>query len=192
MAWAIGLRQIQGVYLFVPYAGMPYDHARNAACHNFLTSPAQHLLFLDSDVIPPPDVVFRLRAHNVPIVSGVYCRRSPPHAIPVMQRNGQWLTSIPDRGLIDVSVVGAGCMLLSRQFLEQIPQQRPGKRWFDWRVDMQGLMPQQECMSEDFTFCNWARKHNIPVKVDCSVRCKHVGMAEADYNRFEPLQTIAG
>jgi len=118
----------------------------------------------------------------------MYCRRSPPHAVPVMIKNGQWVTQFAPGAVVDVDLVGAGCLLVHRSVLESLPPSDPnrGKRWFDWRVDMQHLLPPGEAMSEDFTFCLNARKHGYKILVDTSIRCRHVGLAEADLGTFVP------
>ena len=189
IAWAFGLRN-----LIIPgpppvgLAGMPYDHARNVACRMALDNGCEYVFFLDSDVVAPRDTILRLMRHKLPFISGIYCRRSPPHGVPVMQRNHQWVTQFPPNAVIEVDVVGSGCLLIHRSLLESLPPQRPGKPWFDWRVDMQGLLPQEECMSEDFTLCSHIKKNGGKILVDTSVRCKHIGYAEADYGSFTPLE----
>lgn len=190
LAWAFGLRNLQLPGQFIGLAGMPFDHARNVAAMRALEVGARWLFFLDSDVIPPHDAVLRLMSHNQPVVSGLYCRRSPPAAIPVMQRGGQWVTEFPANALIEVDVVGTGCLLIRRDVLENMKPSDPrrGKHWFDWRVDMQGIDPPGHAMSEDFTFCRRVREEmGLKVLVDTSVVCKHIGYAEATYGRFVPL-----
>lgn len=189
LAWSFGLRNliIPGGLPILPLAGMPYDHARNAGAQEALNRGAQWCFFLDSDVIPPRDTIPRLMAHRQPIMSGVYHRRSPPHAIPVMLKDGRWLTDYPKNAIIEVDLVGAGCLLVHRSCLEATPPQRPGKRWFDWTVDMAGHM--EVCTSEDFTWNNWVRKHGFKVLADTSVQCRHVGYGEAMLHSFLPLNT---
>lgn len=192
--WAFGLRELvfPGPHHVAGIAGMPFDHARNAACQQVINSDIDYLFFLDSDVVPPPDALLRLTARRLPVVSGVYCRRSPPHGLPVMQRNGDWVRNLPEKGkdpMIEVDVVGAGCLLIHRKVLEQVPPQRQGKPWFDWRVDLQGIFPPQDCKSEDFTWCDHIRKHGVKVMVDTSVRCLHIGSAQADLGSLSPLVT---
>lgn len=191
MAWGFGFRQLIFPGHFVGIAGMPYDHARNQACVYALNGPYKYLFFLDSDVIPPRDAVLRLLAHDLPIVSGVYCRRSPPHAVPVMQDAGGWVINLPASGLKEVNVVGAGCLLIRRDVLEHFVRepQRPGKPFFDWRVDLTGIPNTEPNMSEDFTFCWAAKARGYKVMVDCSVRCKHVGYFQCDYGSAVPLDT---
>ena len=194
-SWGLGIRRlaIPGPQP-IPLQGMPFDHARNQACQMLLGSPCQWLFFLDSDVVPPPDAVLRLMSHNLPLVTGIYCRRSPPISVPVMMRPvGQWLNVVPHTGLHEVDVCGAGCLLIHRSVIERLPPQRPGsgKTWFDWRVDCHGLLPPGECLSEDFTFNIWCRKTlGIKTMCDSSIQCSHIGHAESRYGYFGPLGAL--
>ncbi len=195
MSWSFGLRNLIVPGHILPVSGMPYDMSRNMVCAKALESGFEYVFFLDSDVVPPRDAILRLMRHNLPIVSGVYHRRSPPHGVPVMMRPvGQWITHYPPNSLIEVDVVGAGCLLLHRSLLEAFAKtpQRPGHPWFDWRVNMQGILPQGECLSEDFTLNTHARKLGYRTMVDTSVQCKHTGLADFTYNDVRPceIQTV--
>lgn len=191
LAWAYGFKNliIPGPPT-MPIAGQPFDMARNNACMRCLESGCDYLFFMDSDVIPSRDAVLRLMAHKLPIVSGMYCRRSPPHAVPVMMRNGQWLTQFPLGSMQEVDVVGAGCLLIHRSVLESLPPIDPirGKHWFDWRVDMPSVPNDGSHMSEDYSFNWWARKHGYKIWVDTSIHCRHVGYGEATYGNFQPME----
>ena len=193
IAWAFGFRNLIFPGEWVGLAGMPFDMARNVAAMRCLEVGADWLFYLDSDVIPPKDAVLRLMAHKQPIISGMYCRRSPPHTVPVMIKNSQWVTQFRPGSVIEVDVVGAGCLLIHRSVLEAMPPQRPGKHWFDWRVDMASLAtPEMPPLSEDFTFCAHARnKLGLKILVDTSIRCRHVGLAEADFRTFLPCNATA-
>ncbi|MDE2095638.1 MAG: hypothetical protein KGL39_00145 [Patescibacteria group bacterium] len=200
LAWAFGIRNLiipgrddlRQFYPFLPVAGMPFDHARNVICQKALEYGAQYVLMLDSDVIPPRDTIIRLMAHNLPLVSGMYCRRSPPHGVPVMIKEGQWITNFVPGSLVEADVVGSGCLLIHRSVLEAMsPSDKArGKQWFDWRVDMRGTgtLPDGLCMSEDFVFCANARQQlGIKAYVDTSIVCKHIGYAQAGLGTFTPL-----
>jgi len=168
---------------------MPYDHARNHLCQMTLDNGFDYCLMLDSDIVAPNDTILRLLAHNLPIVSGMYHRRSPPHSIPVMIKDGQWVTQFPQNALIEVDYVGSGCLLIHRSVLEQMPPIEPGHHWFCWRVDRKGIMEPGECLSEDFTFCRYAKKTlGVKTIVDTSIQCRHIGLAEATYGRFVPAE----
>lgn len=191
VSWGLGLRAMRWPGKFqVPMllAGMPYDMARNTACMHALDLGADYMFFLDSDVVVPPDTIERLIALNMPITSGMYCRRSPPEGVPVMIRDGQWITEFPKDALLEVDLVGAGCLLIHTDVLRALPPQRPGKHWFDWRVDMKSVMPAGECLSEDFTFNVHARRHGFKTVVDTSIQCRHIGFAESRLKSFRPLE----
>ncbi len=86
-------------------------------------------------------------------------------------------------------MVGAGCLAIHRSVLEQLPPQRPGKPWFDWRVDMAGFLPPEQCLSEDFTLCTHVKKSlGISVVVDTGIVCRHVGLAQATHGSFVPCE----
>lgn len=197
IAWAFGLRNLIVPGPIIAVAGMPYDHARNSACMKALEMGAEWLAFLDSDVIPPPDAFLRLMSHNQPLISGVYFRRSPPHGIPVMLKRyggpdgpAAWVQNLPPSGLMEVDLVGCGCMMIHRSVLENLPAIEPGHHWFCWRVDRHGVLPPEDCLSEDFAFNRHCQKHGYKIYVDCSVRCKHVGFAQAGPNvgQFTPCE----
>lgn len=191
VAWALGLRNLRIPGQIAVAAGMPYDHARNSLCEQVLRSDFQWLFFLDSDVIPPNDTILRLISHGHPVISGVYFRRSPPVGIPVMIRGNSWVTQYPPNSIIEVDYVGAGCMAIHRSVLEKLPPSDPrrGKKWFDWKVDMLGIGPPGECLSEDFSFCLSVKRHlGIAVKVDTSIQCRHVGFGQATYGNFTAIE----
>ena len=54
------------------------DVARNVLAAEALRRGAGHILYVDDDVVLPPDALVRLLARDVPVVSGVYYRRRPP------------------------------------------------------------------------------------------------------------------
>lgn len=205
IAWSFGLRNLvfpgkQEHRLFDPFilmTGTPFDHGRNLICTQMIQSQwFEWLFFLDSDVIPPRDVILRLLKHNKPIISGIYYRRSPPEGIPVMLKNGMWITQYPQNSVIEVDLVGAGCLLIHKSVLERMPPQRPeaGKHWFDWRVDCKDNPHfkgrEGECLSEDFTWNLWARKHGWKILVDTSIICRHVGYSQSMYGSMKPLETV--
>jgi hypothetical protein len=191
IAWSLGFRNLQIPGQVMMLTGMPFDHARNVACMRAIESGADWLFFLDSDVIAPDDAIHKLMAHNRPVVSGMYCRRSEPIGVPVAIKNGTWLNNFRLGDTVEVDLVGAGCLLIHRELLQKIPPQRHGKHWFDWRVDLKGVpgMGEGDCLSEDFTFCSWCRKHGVPILLDTSIVCKHVGYSEAVLGGFQPLHS---
>jgi len=192
--WAMSWRNLLPHDLIpIPVAGQPYDMARNVCCMRALEMGVDYLFFLDSDVLPPNDAILRLARHKLPIVSGVYARRSPPLSVPVMQKDGTWVNELPPNSLIEVDVCGAGCLLISREFLQKLPPIDPdiGKHWFSWRVDRQSSLPPGKATSEDFSMNLWAKEVlGISTFVDTSVVCGHIGLAESKPGKFGAVGTV--
>ncbi len=195
MAWSFGFRNliIPGPPP-IPLAGMPFDHARNVACQAAINAGVEWIFFLDSDVVPPKDAILRLISYRQPIMSGVYHRRSPPHGVPVMIKGPTWYVVPPNSGIVEVDLVGAGCLLIHRSVLERFMinplDAGRGKTVFDWRVDMAGILPQGEALSEDFSFCLHARKMGYKILVDTGIQCRHGGMGQAEFGSFKPLEVL--
>lgn len=178
--------------------GMPYDCARNACVDDALKRNAKWLFFLDSDVIVKPDVVDRLIAHNLPIVSGLYYRRHKPvtaaawlRAPPVqkcpscgseVEKKGKYNPIISyERGrLIEVDVIGFGCVLIHRKVLERV-HHPPDDPMFIWTAGREGQLKEtiwrkgEQGTSEDFYACERIKKAGFHVFVDPNVWTPHYG-----------------
>lgn len=184
--WAMGLRNLSlppssGVTF---RTGEPFDVARNRACDDALAANFQWVMFLDDDVIAPPDTFARLARHNLDVVSGLYYRRHEPIcpvAMTMVDGKPTWVTSWnPPECVLDVDLVGAGCLLIHRRVLERI--ERP---WFDWEIGRK--VPEgRTAMSEDFAFCLKVKVAGFKVHLDTSVRCAHVGLGQASSDGYAP------
>jgi hypothetical protein len=191
--WAQGFRdfQLPPQSAIVFLTGMPFDHARNAACQQVLQSNFTWLFFLDDDVIPPPDALFKLLSRGQDIISGLYYRRADP-IMPVMLADTKpkpsFITNFQPGSLIEADMVGAGCLLIHRRVLERVP---PPK--FEWTIDYDGVLteknyPESERRSEDFSFCSKCRRLGFKIVVDTSVLCTHVGISRSEYpSVYAPL-----
>lgn len=170
------------------FQGALVDRARNRLIEQMRDHPMKptHIFFMDADIVPSPDALTRLLSHGLPIVSGLYRRRLPPyepmafvkrpppqspssakqpHFGVVRRGKGKVLQPISMKGprLRNVDVVGAGCLLIRREVFEKVPAP-----WFtsEWR--------EEGHLSEDFSFCEKARKVGYRIAVDTAVRPLHL------------------
>lgn len=182
--WAIGFKN-----LIIPegctarfYSGMPFDHGRNTGCKAAIEENFKYILFLDDDIIPPLNLLLELPKHNKDIVSGLYFRRSLP-LLPVMYNETDKKSTpvAPVDKLMEVDLVGAGCLLINTQLLKKME-----KNWFEWLVDREDLPPLDRT-SEDFTFCRKAKQLGSKIYVDTTMRCEHVGLGSSINGEFIPL-----
>jgi|SRR5579859_3459114 len=131
-----------------------------------------HLLFIDDDLIVPPNGLMRLLGHDVPIVGGLYYARTEPH-LPVCYRHvvdNNWVPITEFcAGLQEVDAMGAGFMLIKREVFE-----RMSRPWFDF----------SDRMGEDMWFCEQARNLGYQILLDADIKCKHLQVMEIGEQHF--------
>lgn len=132
-----------------------------------------HLLFLDDDMLFPPNVIEKLLSDDVPLVGGLYFGRNTPH-LPIAYHHvegNQWVAITKWKaGLQHVDAIGTGCMLIRRDLLEKM--ERPYFKFDD-------------VMGEDMYFCERAKQLGVPVLLDGDVVCKHLRVSEVGAEDFE-------
>lgn len=166
---------------FVTVSDTFVTEARNIIHNNFLErSSAPYLLMVDSDVLPPPDTIERLLAHDKAVVGGWYRKKEKFKVkdtdgnIKVIQRpvvydymdfneeeqKFKFRQRVePGKGLEKVDGMGAGCWMIRRDVVEKI-----GKDPFDL---VHG--------GEDLTFCRKITGAGFDIFVDWSISCAHIG-----------------
>jgi hypothetical protein len=177
-AWAKSFREmvLPPASTVVFLSGMPFDHARNNAVEEALRHNFKWLFFLDDDVLIPNDAIRTLISNNADIVSGLYYRRNLPIApVALMEARPKpvFIDHFTAGSIMEVDLVGAGCLLISRKVLQQLKSP-----WFEWRLDKPDLQDDQRC-SEDFAFCREAKKAGFKILLDTRVQCQHVGLGRS-------------
>ncbi len=145
----------------------PTDRCRNICVRGFLASPHSHLLFIDSDVVPPAGCLEMLLAANAPIACGIYplvlegelcssvARKMAPETY-------GFLRDFPDEPF-EVDAGGMGCCLIAREVFEQLKGP-----WYKFvqRDDMHQT-------GEDIFFFERCAQIGIRPVVVPQVLCKH-------------------
>jgi len=166
-------------------SGMPVDAARNKCASTMMEGGYDYILFIDQDVIVPPDTIRRLTAHNCDIVGGIYRQKMPPQNWCMFKKSQDVhgadtkVPIVPTGDLIEVDYIGTGCLLISRKVFQKI-----AFPWFKWAVDI--LTPNG--VSEDFWFCNNAQEVGFKIWADTSLKCGHVVTAILDETGFSKTQ----
>jgi hypothetical protein len=74
---------------------------------------AEHIMWLDSDMTFPEDVIIRLLEHKKKVVCATYSKRVPPfHPTAFYNINPVEPVNTEDHGLVTVRYSGMGCMLV--------------------------------------------------------------------------------
>lgn len=133
---------------------------------------ATHVLWLDSDMRFPSDTLDRLLAHEEPIVAANYPTRRPPILPTAEHRDHGLLFTGPDSdGLVEVSHVGMGVMLVDMQVYARMREP-----WFQL-----GFTPKDSSyIGEDVFFLRRARADGYRTLIDqgLSREVRHVGEME--------------
>ncbi|GAC1629800.1 MAG: hypothetical protein NVS9B10_21510 [Nevskia sp.] len=154
---------------------------RNKGVEEALNLDVSHILFLDSDMVFPPDTLARLLQHDRDIVGCTYARRFPPHLTLGQPLDG--LTLEASGGLHEVAALPTGVLLVRSTVFARL--RRPYFR-FETVEEAEGIAP--AINGEDYVFCRLAREagFRIWLDVDLSMLIGHLGQ-----QTFR-LQTDAG
>ena len=171
------------------------DMARMAMGNRFLVSDLDAILLLDLDMIHPPDLLERLRAHDVDMVSAHYFRRhiDPMRSVvTVITDDNTWpyppLITIPDDGLHEIACTGFGCVLIKRAAVEAVMKMLPpGSPPFSL-----GPMPEEanndpQPFGSDYNFFIRARKAGYKLWLDASLESQHACTIWLDRPMYEKL-----
>ena len=190
MDWASSVARLQHEpdWPVVNPSGLPYDSARNVAARLCLNEGIAYLFFLDSDVLAPPDIIYRLLATGRDLVSALYFKRGdnyPPSAATLVQTPEDKehpvkvgpLPKFNYGDIIPVDFLPAGALLISRRCLEDVA--KAFVHPFEWGLD-QGfgpfMGPDGQLLppwSEDYMFSMRAKSLGFQPWLHTGIVCHH-------------------
>lgn len=163
-----------------------YD-SRNRLAEYAVRIDADYILWLDSDMTFPPDVLERMMKvmdenKDIDILTGLYFRRSTPFtpvAFDVLETDEKGelvfenMDDVPD-GIREVAGCGFGCVLMKTDCLFDIAG-KEGPVWFSPLANV----------GEDCAFCMRARKYGYKIYLDPSIEFGHMGYAAVTRQFYE-------
>lgn len=153
-----------------------YD-SRNLLSLYAIENKYDNVLWLDSDMIFPPDTLQRLEAHNVDMVTGLYVRRHEPiapviyetldepirHPDGTIEKNAIPYVDYPHNSFFPVAGCGFGCVLTSVKLLKDVWDRfGPAFSPYPWA-------------GEDLSFCHRVNLLGYQIHCDSTISCGHVG-----------------
>jgi hypothetical protein len=180
------LRELErrGYPVFRVHGYKQIDLARCQMASDALAAGCEETLWIDADTAFHPDAVDQLRSHNLPIVCGIYPKKSKRelaiHAVP-------GTTDIQfgkGGGLLQIQYAPTGFLLVRREVYDsmreqlQLPECRAdtGRTLVPYyaphiRPDGDGWW----YLAEDFAFCERARQCGYKIMADTTIRLFHIG-----------------
>lgn len=171
----------------------------NKIANAFLESPCDIWINIDADIRFTRDNIDRLLSHDLPLVYGIYPKKQDDCPPCVCTFNE--IPSPDEKGLVTVRRSGRGFMLVHRKVLEAMKEENggPALRYHnhektEWDFFPSGVVtgelsafgdekledgtPKREWISEDWWFCERARKLGFPTCIDTGIALGHVGSKE--------------
>lgn len=147
--------------------GSVIAESRTRLANEALDYGATHLLWLDSDIHFPANVVNKFLEHDRDIVAANYSTRYAPYRSVAFINPQDTEQRLETRfGLHKIWSVGMGCMMVKRQVFEELP-----KPWFSHAYDKDT----DTYSGEDIYFCNQAGHHGFEVWLDAEIQLAHLG-----------------
>ena len=167
-------------------SGSPIEVVRSKLVRQLLASDATHLLMMDSDIIPPANIIdlllecnWSMAAAIVPIVTDGVLHTN----IHIEDDNGKpdkYLVEWDDSGEpFEVKNAGTGCCLYRREVFETIEWP-----WFRFLE----LNAEGECLGEDIYFGEKAANYGFTYKVHPKSLCGH----KKKVNLLDILNAVSG
>lgn len=166
-----------------------YD-SRNKLASYAVQMEADYILWLDSDMVFPPDILERMMAvldenKEIDILSGLYFRRTTPFT-PVLfnnlERNGDEVKfdefkEVPEE-LFEIGGCGFGCVLMRTDCLLTIAAKEQQGNWFTPLANA----------GEDCAFCIRARENGYRIFCDPSVSLGHMAFAPVTKEFYQAMK----
>lgn len=156
----------------------PVEKARNEIVDNFLKSDCTHLLFIDSDTVPPQNGIKSLVEANKQIISGLtpIITKTTIGSLNVRDHIRMNAVSVEDKefnpyfGIQETIAVGSSFILIERSVFDTLKDKNK-LPYYEWRyVDDKG---NPTIVGEDVNFIIKCREVGIKTYVDTDVVCQH-------------------
>jgi len=158
------------IHLNMPMGLSPLDNARNTCVKDFLEDYYDYLLFIDNDIVPPPNTLRELLKADKDIISPLCFTwqrddKGQGFPMPVAHRyaeNGEY-RPYHGKGIEETDVITGGMFLVKREVYEKMD--RP----FAFTYHANGTV----ILSEDFYFSQQAQKLGYKLYTHYGLLCKH-------------------
>jgi len=151
--------------------------ARNAIREYAIKKNYDYLLFIDADIIAPPNTLTKLISDKKDIITALCIILNQPNGNPIpsakIYKDGLYYAFPADKidgDLYEVDLIGFGCVLISKKILKRFK--------IVCERDESGKLYKSEdcCFSEDL------KKANIPIYFDTSIKTIHKVSGHGHWN----------
>lgn len=161
-----------GVGQFIDSVGSVIHESRNLLVEKALELECTHVLFIDDDMIFPPEALVKLLEHDVDIVCGLAFRRLPPYDPVIFKQhvNDILATEKIKQGLVEIDACGSAFILIKRRVFDKMPNP-----WYKWGDTSLGIYVESGGLGEDLSFSLRAKRMGFKVYCDTDLIITHLG-----------------
>jgi len=142
-------------------------HNRNSLVESFLKTDYEWFLFIDSDIMPPLNVL-DMTKNGKDICSGICPQFRKDRIVSLILKKYQdkykFIKNDIKGDVIEIDGVGTGCLLIRRNVFEKIE-----KPYFEFLFDEKGM----NRLSEDLNFCRKAQEAGFKIWADKRMGLHH-------------------
>lgn len=153
-----------------------YD-VREKMVESFLASKCDAIMFIDSDMVFEPTDIDRLASHDLPFVTAMAFKRTPPFQpcfyTKILYENEKPKLEVPidySEGLLEIEGAGMACVIIKREVFEQVEKPyffpKPG-------------------LGEDLTLCLKLKEAGIKMYCDTTVNFGHLSTFDITERHFK-------
>lgn len=175
--------------------GVRTDSNRNYILSEALKAGIDYILWLDTDMLYPLNIVEKLLEADKDVIGTIYYKRSAPYS-PVVYKlsdNPNFpyrpidTPYIPKGKVVEVDGLGFGGMMVKTSVYEAMGDDKWVSYGKNFHIPLE--LPDKE--SHDLMFCKLAKQYGFKLYVHSSIIAKHIGriaVTERDY--FEHLEHV--
>ena len=168
--------------------GLSARGGRNVLVAEFLSRPElSHMMWIDADLSWPPHAIGKLLTHDLPVVAGLYCTKTPELKWLCIPPGGGDQVHLRADGLFQVDGVAGGFVLVKREVYLAMVEAYPERHLYGSQEVPEHLRPwlfdlhpedlvDGFVQSEDYGFCRLWRQLGGEIWVDPSIQLGHHGM----------------
>lgn len=165
------------------------SRARNLLVQDFIESPCDYLLFIDSDINFEPEDILRLMAWADDPKKGIVAavprvRDSNKVYIADLEYDENRELTMNGMGLVRAERVATAFMMVRREVFVSLIDANPDWTYYDKRAgkDLSAVfdfkVTREGYIGEDFLFCDRAREIGFEVWIDPTISLGHMGVQE--------------
>ena len=157
------------VQVHLPTGLVPLDNARNTIVKDFLETDCTHILWIDSDIIPPIQTLDRLiQADKDAIGAACFSMKNDhgeyfPYPVTLRYNEEEKYQVYYGSGIEEVDAVGGACVLVKRELYEAL--ERP----YEYHYHRDGTL----ALTCDFDIWQKAQAKGFKLFVDFDILCDH-------------------